>query len=54
MNGSTVSEYAKRRLHRIGFLVVFVAIAVDDGSIAATMVVAHPVSLCGIPWSSDE
>jgi hypothetical protein len=54
LKGGKVAGCVKQRLRCIDFLVVFIAIAVDDDTVMAAVVVAHPVSVCGEPWFSDE
>jgi len=54
LKDGTVSGYAKRRLHRIDFLVIFVAITVGYGTVTAAVVAAHPASVCWMPLFSDE
>jgi len=45
LNGGTVSGYVRQRLHRIVFLVVYVAFAVDDETVAVAVAVLRPVSV---------
>jgi len=50
LKSGTVSGYTKRQLHHIDFfVVVFVAVTVDDGTVTAAVVVAHPMSVYGVP-----
>ena len=53
MNSGTVSGYVRRRLHLIVFLVVYVAFAVDDVSVAVAVAVVRPVSVFEVPRISD-
>jgi hypothetical protein len=43
MNGGTISGYMRRQLHRIVFLIVYVAFAVDDETVAVAVAVVRPV-----------
>ena len=49
MNGGTISGYVRRRLHCIVFLVVYVAFAVDDETVAVALAVFRPVSVFEVP-----
>jgi hypothetical protein len=49
LKSGTVSGYTKRQLHHIDFFFVFVAITVDGGTVTAAVVVAHPMSVYGMP-----
>jgi len=53
VNGGTVSEYVRRRLRRIFYLVVYVDFAVDDETVAVAVAVVRPVSVFEVPRISD-
>jgi hypothetical protein len=51
--GGKISGFVRRRLHRIVFLVVYVAFVVDDETVAVAVAVVQPVSLFEVPRISD-
>jgi len=53
VNDGTVSECVKRWLHRICSLVVFFAFVVNAGAVAAAVVEARTVSVCGVSQFLD-
>jgi len=53
VNVGTISGYVRRRLHRIAFIVVYVAFAVYDETAAIAVAVVRPVSVFQVPRISD-
>jgi hypothetical protein len=53
VNGGKVSECVKRWLHSVYSLIFFVAFVVNDGTVAAAMVEACTLSVCGVSQFLD-